>query len=395
LYVNASDLGEKAMVHEVHMAAIALAQEADGRRDELLRTRCIPPDLFKRAGEANLFRQLLCTQLGGLGRSPAEWFNTGIEMGRWEPSFSWVVTQGAGDLATYVAAGDPEFAKAFLADQGAYTASSDNPVGALVPEGDGYRFEGRWGFCSGCQGATWLGGFGRVVEGKNVDKKSDGRWVLVPAARVRIEETWDTMGMIGTGSHSIVIESQHVPASWTFVIEKSGSTDYGPMSVAAGNGYWPIATSVAAVQLGIARRALDAVAELVKKKPDARKDRLLIENSHVQRQLMRAEAIWFASKAAVDQALREMWEAANHDRKLPPVSLMQLSSANIHASSSAINIVESVCDIVGTSIAPSRGIFGACLRDTRTIGSHIAVNPAKFELIAQMRFGLTDEGQHL
>jgi indole-3-acetate monooxygenase len=367
-------LGEKAVVHEVHMAAIALAQEADGRRDELLRTRRIPPDLFKRAGEANLFRQLLCTQLGGLGRSPAEWFNTGIEMARWEPSFSWVVTQGGGDLATYVAAGDPEFAKVFLADQSAYSASSDNPVGVLVPEGDG---------------------FGRMADGKKVDGKSDGRWVLVPAARVRIEETWDTMGMIGTGSHSIVAEPQHVPASWTFVIEKSGSADYGPMSAAAGNGYWPIATSVAAVQLGIARRALDAVAELVKKKPDARKDRLLIESSHVQRQIMQAEAIWYASKAAVDQALREMWEAAKLDRKLPSANLMQLSSTNIHASSSAIDIVESVCDIVGTSIAPSRGIFGACLRDARTIGSHIAVNPAKFELIAQMRFGLIDEGQPL
>jgi hypothetical protein len=37
-----------------------------------------------------------------------------------------------------------------------------------------------------------------------------------------------------------------------------------------------------------------------------------------------------------------------------------------------------------------RSIFGARLRDARTIGSHIAVNRVMFEFIAKMKFGLTD-----
>ena len=82
-------------------------------------------------------------------------------------------------------------------------------------------------------------------------------------------------------------------------------------------------------------------------------------------------------------------------RKLPPVNLMQLSSANIHASSSAINIVESVCDIVENIYCTFAWNLWCMFAGCKTIGSHIAVNPAKFELIAQMRFGLTDEGQHL
>src|SRR6185295_3849035 len=155
-----SSVDRVSIMDDVHIIGVKLATEADARRDELDRMRRIPADLFKRAGDAGLFRQLICKELGGLGRSPAEWFCTGVEMARWEPSLAWVVTQGAGDMATYVAAGDPAFTSALLADQRAYIASSDNTVGALAPEDDGFRFGGRWGFCSGCHGATWVGGRG-------------------------------------------------------------------------------------------------------------------------------------------------------------------------------------------------------------------------------------------
>ena len=278
----------KLMIDDVHAAGATLAKEADGRRGELDRMRRVPNDLFERAGDAGLFRQLLCEELGGLGRSPAEWFCTSVEMARWEPSFAWVVAQGAGDMATYIAAGDPAFTLALLADRRAYIASSDNTVGSLVPEDDGFRFAGRWGFCSGCHGATWVGGRGQFPAATG-GGPPESRLVLVPIARARIEETWDVMGMVGTGSHTVVVESQQIPAAWTFRIERTGSIDYGPMSVAAGNGIWPIGTAVAAIQLGTARRALDAAADLVMKKPGAFRTRPLIENAHIQRQLMRAE----------------------------------------------------------------------------------------------------------
>jgi hypothetical protein len=68
-----------------------------------------------------------------------------------------------------------------------------------------------------------------------------------------------------------------------------------------------------------------------------------------------------------------------------------LLSANAYASATAIEIIDSVCEIVGTSVAPARGIFGACLRDARTIGSHVSVGGAMLELAAQLRFGLIQD----
>jgi alkylation response protein AidB-like acyl-CoA dehydrogenase len=369
-----------------HDIAVGLATEADRRREELSRDRRIPSDLFRRAGEAGLFRQLLPSALGGLALSPAEWFLTGVDMARWEPSFAWVVTQGAADMATYIAAGTRAFADAFLSDPCAYSASSDNVSGSLIAEADGYRVEGRWGFCSGCQGSTWLGGFCAPSASDAGDH--DGRWVLVPAGQARIDETWDTIGMIGTGSHTVTVPPQYVPRDWTFVLVEPGPEDYGPVSAAAGNGYWPIATAVGAVQLGIARRALDEGVAHVQRKRDARSGGWLSGNAHVQRQLMQAEAAWLAAHASVEAALGQFWDDAQRSRTVLRATLVRLALANVHAARTGTEIVQTICDLAGTSVAPARGIFGACLRDARTMGSHIAVNPSKLETIAGIRFGI-------
>jgi alkylation response protein AidB-like acyl-CoA dehydrogenase len=142
------------------------------------------------------------------------------------------------------------------------------------------------------------------------------------------------MGMIGTGSHTVVVEPQQIPTAWTFQIEHAGSIDYGPMSVAAGNGIWPIGTAVAAIQLGTARRALDAAADLLMKKPGAFRTRPLIENSHVQRQLMRAEGP-AACHAGVEHALEQLWRMPK-ESPLALATRLALVVANAHASAAAI-----------------------------------------------------------
>jgi alkylation response protein AidB-like acyl-CoA dehydrogenase len=213
----------------------------------------------------------------------------------------------------------------------------------------------------------------------------------VPVDRARIEETWDVIGMIGTGSHTVIVENQPIPAAWTFQIMRLGTRDFGPMSVTAGNSVWPIVTAVAAVQLGISRRALDAAGAIVKTKPGRAGYATLIDNAYIQRQLMRAEGAWLAAYAGVEQALIRMWHDAEQSRRLPIESRIALTTANIHASTASTAIVESVCDLVGTSVAPAKGIFGACLRDSRTIGSHVAVAGHRLELAAKMRFGLLED----
>ena len=59
-------------------------------------------------------------------------------------------------------------------------------------------------------------------------RRPNSRYALVPIERARIEETWDVMGMIGTGSHTVVVEPQHIPAAWTFQILRVGPEGLRP-----------------------------------------------------------------------------------------------------------------------------------------------------------------------
>ena len=158
------------------------------------------------------------------------------------------------------------------------------------------------------------------------------RFALVPIERARIEETWDVMGMIGTGSHTVVVEQQHIPDAWTFNIRRPGVKDYGPMSVSVGNGdlasrdgggrdpTWNIPQSA---RCGGGTR--EGKAGVMRTRP-------LIENSHVQRQLMQVEGTWMGSHAGVEQALTRMWREAQQSRRLPIEARLALFTANAHAS---------------------------------------------------------------
>ena len=369
-------------------AAMALAQEARERRVELDAGRCIPADLADRAGEAGLYRQMLPVEEGGYGLTPAEWFLNCVEMARYEPSFAWIVAQAASDLVTFVTAGSSAFAEAFLADRGANTACSDISQGTLIPDGDGFRFSGRWGFCSGCQSATWLGGEG-TIEGS---PDGERRFGLVPADRARIEDTWNVLGMIATGSHTVVVEEQWIPAEWTFRIDLPAPEDHGRINVATGNGYWTTAASVSSTQLGTARLALDAAIELLARKGSRWDEgQMLIEHPSFQLALFSAEAAWTAARDGVVAALDALWDEAEDMRRVTIETRLRLLGANAHASATATGIVDTVAGLVGTSIAPVGSVLAACLRDAHTLGSHIVVGPGMQEHAAKIRLGLIEE----
>jgi 3-hydroxy-9,10-secoandrosta-1,3,5(10)-triene-9,17-dione monooxygenase len=71
----------------------------------------------------------------------------------------------------------------------------------------GYRLDGRWSFCSGCDHAAWALTRG-VVEGETDGAQS---YFLYPRSDFRIEDDWYVSGMRGTGSKTIVVDDIFVP----------------------------------------------------------------------------------------------------------------------------------------------------------------------------------------
>ena len=374
------------------LAAVdALGAAADARTDELASQRRLPPDLYRSAVEAGLFRQLVGADLGGGYRTPLEWFSTGRALARHEASLGWVVTQGAAELAWIAAGADDAWAREVLADPLAVSASSTAGLGSLSVDGDHARLSGRWAFNTGCHGATWIGGMA-LVDGEVDDRGMPRtRWGWVPADRAQILDDWDPDGLRGTGSHSTVIPEQEVPLAWTFSPFQPTDNDRGPYRCLVGNGNWPIATSVAAVQLGNARRAIDEATTIVRTKAPMPDFVPLARNAAIQRLLVEAEGLWQAATAGVERELGSMWDEAVAGSQLSTEQRLRLHAANVTANQLAVRAVEMACEVTGTASVPRTSVLARCLRDAHALRGHLATNGTTLEHNAKSRFGLPSD----
>jgi indole-3-acetate monooxygenase len=373
---------------DVGVVATSLGGQADARTAELDDGCAIPPDLYRSAAAGGLFRQLVVADLGGLARTPLEWFRTGVELAWHEASFGWVVTQGAAELGVIGAGADDAWARELLSDPLATSAASTAGVGTLSIDGSTSRFGGSWAFNTGSTNASWIGGLA-VVDGAATD---DGRpvirWGWVPADRARVVHDWDPAGLRGTGSHSTVIDEQEIPTAWTFAPEVVTSNDRGPHRCLVGNGYWPIATAVAATQLGNARRALDETARILATKAPAPGFVLLARNAAVQRLLVEAEGLWAAARASVERELEALWAQASAHGEVSPAQRAALHRANVAANVLSVRIVDLCSEMTGTAAVARAGVLSRCHRDAHALRGHAATNGATVERNAEILLGL-------
>ncbi|HET9517484.1 MAG TPA: acyl-CoA dehydrogenase, partial [Actinoplanes sp.] len=116
----------------------------------------------------------------------------------------------------------------------------------------GYHLKGAKAFCSGAGYADAY-----LVAARNVADQSQVSHFLVPAgAGLRVEPTWDALGMRATCSHDVHIDAT-VPAGALL-----GGVEGLALVVAQLAPHWMVA-SYAAVYVGVARAAVDAAVEHV------------------------------------------------------------------------------------------------------------------------------------
>ena len=169
------------------------------KSDEQRASRRMSKDVVDALKECGFFTMLLPKQWGGLERKPQEFFAEQVRIAEADMSTAWaggIIAVHAFQLALMSEEAQREV---YENDPNTLISSSYNPVGARAEmcEG-GFMLHGRWSWSSGSDHCTWalLGG---VIPG-------DGyRTFLVPRSQYDIEDTWDVMGLQGTGSNDVVI----------------------------------------------------------------------------------------------------------------------------------------------------------------------------------------------
>ena len=364
-----------------------IGDDIDRRSEELGVSRRVPDDLYETIARSGLFRQLVPREMGGVGATPAEWFANGVELASRDASVGWVVTQGAAEFGWIANGGDPAWAAEVLADPLAASASTIAGHGTLTIDGDTGVLEGRWAFDTGCHGATWIGGQAAVLPVADGEEPAY-RFSWVPADRAEILDDWNPTGLRGTGSNSIVIPEQTIPLTWTVSTFDPTDNDRGPYRTMVGNGNWPIACSVAAVQLGASRRALDETQLVLAQKIEPAGP--LTHNSGIQVDFMEAEARWHAAHALMERELASMWDHAEHDGELPGTQRVRINQAATNANRTAVEVIQVITRLTGTATVDPNHPLSRCSRDVLALQGHIGTCRRSIEMAAEYQFGIRD-----
>jgi 3-hydroxy-9,10-secoandrosta-1,3,5(10)-triene-9,17-dione monooxygenase len=186
--------------------------------DELGR---LPDEVAKQLKDTGLVRLLQPAEFGGYEADPRDFLGAVMDAGKWCPSVGWV----AGVVGVHpweLALNDPKLQEEVWGDDpDTWVASPYAPSGTAVPVDGGYVVNGRWQFSSGTDHCDWVV-LGAIVPGTAADYAPAGMLhVMLPRRDYEIvEDSWNVMGLAGTGSKDIAIRDAFVPAYRTIDVAK-------------------------------------------------------------------------------------------------------------------------------------------------------------------------------
>ena len=370
-------------VESVLKAADRLAPSLRDRAPEIESARRLPPDILDALVEAGCFRILHPVSHGGVGADLMSALVLYETLARADASTGWTVMIGSAAWCDLAFLPRSSFDALFAGEDDVIAAGAFNPTGSIAPVGDGYRVEGRWGFVSGCEHATWL--YGNAVEGV-VDGVPQFRIAVFAPDEVEIEDTWDVAGLRGTGSHHIRVDGLAVAADRTFVPLHGEPCLDEPIvrcPIPA-----VIALYIAAVALGIGRGALDDVADIAASKVPLLSAGPLATNPAFQDAFARADTELRAAKALLHEVAESTWATAVSGGAATIEDRGTMRAASAWVVERAEAAVDAAHRAGGGGAIYADSPLQRRLRDITTLRQHFLVRPDTFMTAGAILAGL-------
>ncbi len=248
-----------------------IADLADQIREQAVEAEKIgklTDDTVKTMKQAGSIRLLQPKSHGGLEVHPREFAETVMATAALDPSAGWI--NGVVGVHPYqLAYADPRVGQEIWADSeggvDTWVASPYAPQGVAVPTDGGYIFTGRWQFSSGTDHCDWiiLGAMVGDTNGKPLMPPQMLHMILPRKDYQIVEDSWDVVGLRGTGSKDVIVDAAFVPSYRTMdgmkVMDGSAQREAGmtePLYLMPWSTMFPLGISSATI--GIAEGALAA-----------------------------------------------------------------------------------------------------------------------------------------
>jgi len=302
--------GEPPRFEELQARAEALVPVLRERAPRAEKLRRLPDETIADLHASGLFRVLQPARVGGSELPYRALFELTAVIGQGCGSTAWVL----GNLAAHhwlLGMWHPE------AQEEIWGQSPDSLISSALAfargrarrvEG-GYQLSGRWPFSSGIDPSAW-NIFGAIVSDEETGQ-SEARMFLVPASDYTIIDTWQVIGLAGTGSNDVEVTDIFVPAYRTLSTERirggpNRGSELNPGTLYKLPAVSLFAFAVAGVSLGIARGAIQHFAQTTRTRRSAYTGRNIADFTNMQVHLAEAAALADAAEATV---LRDCDEA--------------------------------------------------------------------------------------
>jgi len=366
----------------------ALDAEALGR---------LPDETAQRIKDTGVVRMLQPPEHGGYACDPCDFFEAVMAIAAADPAAGWVsgvigvhpweMTFNDAELQEEVWGEDPD----------TWVASPYAPMGTATPVDGGYRFTGRWSFSSGTDNSEWvvLGGFVQGIDGGGGFPPM--YHLLLPRSDYQIDhDSWDTLGLRGTGSKDIVVDGAFVPEHR--VLDAASVFD-GSAARAADRDeavYWmpwsaifPVA--IAAAVVGICEGALSTHVEWQKQRAgfQGRTSR----DPHQMAAIGEAASEIHASRSQLLMNTRAMYELAQRGEEIPYEQRAAGRRDQVRAGWRAVAAVDEIFTRSGGNAARSDNPISKLYRDAHTALNHAIFVPGPtYHAAASTMMGFTPDG---
>lgn len=365
---------------------LSVCDLVEKNRPDIARLRRLPPTVEQAYRDADLYRILVPTDLGGAGLDPLHQLDLVERMSFHDASAGWNLAVGTG-LGFFSGFMPRESAQALFTAEGAAGAGSGAPQGKAHRVEGGFRVEGRFSWASGIDQACWVYGGCFVYNDGEQEMLPDGRprtiMAVAPKGAATIHDCWGVNGLVATNSTEFTLDDLFVPDAYTLPGTLDAPTHPAPIF------RLPMTLfgfALTGVPLGVARRSVEGLKQLAAVKVPTGRNRLC-DNSFAQYAVAKAEAMIEAGRTQIRHAFAAMWQQTLKEVTCDLALRAAVRRAAVHAAESSLDAVNLCYRAAGGSALFDSAPFEAAIRDVNAMCGHLVFQRSMMEDAGRVVFG--------
>jgi len=377
--------------------AEAVSQTLSDHAGESTRARTLASTSVTTLEEAGFFRMASPREVGGYDVHPATQVEAFEQLACADVSSGWVAmiqAETPGLAGAHLRDGiglDAVFGNGFPR-----MAGTANPEGVATALPDGsFRLNGRWSFASGIRHCGWVLANSVVVkEDGSRPAPEDGLppviGAVVEQARLVVEDSWDVMGLEGTGSchyraHDVVVQPEFTTPFGGVHKERGGPWFELPTITFLSPGHTGIA-------LGSARRALELLSGEVTNRVRFGAGGAIGDRGAFQRDYGEMSCRYEAARAYAMSILDEAMALREAGERITSARDARIRSMVAWVTDACVDVVRFAHHTGGGAAAFNDSPLQQLLRDILVASQHIYVADTAYERTGAFRLGRAASG---